>query len=63
METFIVRIWTPSAELQREISARELQGSVEHVSSKENDHFRTSDELIAILRTALEPRTTPAEPP
>jgi hypothetical protein len=62
VETFIVRLWTPSPDLVREVS-RELQGSVEHVSSKQNDHFRTSGELLAILRTALESREGPPDQP
>jgi hypothetical protein len=60
VETFIVRVWTPSADLVGE-APRELQGSIEQVSSKQNDHFRTSEELLAILRTALEARKEPPD--
>ena len=63
METFIVRLWTPSPELLDEVSTRELRGNVEHVPSKQSEHFRTSDELLAILRAVLEPGGPPADPP
>jgi hypothetical protein len=56
VETFIVRLWTPSPERADEVVAPELHGSLEHVGSKLSDAFRTSDELLELLRAALEPR-------
>jgi hypothetical protein len=50
VETFIVRVWAPSPELAAEISSRELHGNVEHVSSKQQLSFRSTDDLIEILR-------------
>lgn len=55
VETFIVRIWTPSPDLAAEITTPELHGNVEHVRSKRSNRFRTSEDLVEFLRVALEP--------
>jgi hypothetical protein len=52
VETFIVRVWTPSPELAHEIPAGELHGSIEHVRSRESTQFQTGDHLLEILRLA-----------
>jgi hypothetical protein len=57
VETFIVRVWTPSPELAREISSSELHGNVEHVASKRQLPFRSTDDLLENLRR------TPGEAP
>jgi hypothetical protein len=50
VETFIVRVWTPSPELAHEISSPELKGDVEHVRSRKRSHFRSTSDLVDILR-------------
>jgi hypothetical protein len=50
VETFIVRVWTPAPKLAAEISSRELRGNVEHLPSKQQLTFRSTDDLIEILR-------------
>jgi hypothetical protein len=55
VETFIVRLWTPSPERADEIDSPELHGNLENVRSKRSDAFRTSEELLALLKAALEP--------
>ncbi len=54
METFIVRLWAPSPDLAEEISPGELHGSVEHVGSKDSRPFTNGDDLLEILRIALD---------
>jgi hypothetical protein len=62
VETFIVRLWTPSPELADEIAADELHGSVEHVRSRESSPFRNGDDLLELLKVALGPhRAVPPE--
>lgn len=58
METFIVRVWAPSPTLAAEVSSEELRGNVEHVASKQSLAFRSTDDLIEILRRARD-----SEPP
>ncbi|MBA3434482.1 MAG: hypothetical protein H0U08_10360 [Actinobacteria bacterium] len=53
METFIVRVWTPSPDLANESSAGELHGSIEHIRSRESGQFHTGGHLLEILRGAL----------
>jgi hypothetical protein len=60
VETFIVRLWTPSPELADEIPVGELHGSVEHLGSKDSRRFRNGDDLLDILRIALGPRVPDA---
>ena len=55
METFVVRIWMPSPELTEEVPPDELRGHVEHIGSSERTQFRNADDLLEILRAALEP--------
>ena len=61
METFIVRVWAPSPELAAEVTSRELHGNVEHVSSKQKLPFRSTDDLIEILRGRPDDDTTSLE--
>jgi hypothetical protein len=60
METFVVRIWTPSPELAREASAAVLRGTVEHVGTKAQTQFRTGSDLLEILTASLEAHLTAA---
>ena len=53
MRTFIVRIWIPSPERARELSAVELRGKIEQIGSTEHLPFRSSEELVSLLRDAL----------
>lgn len=53
METFIVRVWTPSPELADEIARDELRGMVERVGSKEQFQFGSAGDLLEIVRSAL----------
>ncbi len=53
METFIVRIWTPSPELTDEISKGDFRGSVEHAGSSDSVQFRTAEDLVRVLKTAI----------
>lgn len=55
METFIVRLWAPAPELAQEISPSELHGSVERVGWKDARRFRNGDDLLEILKAALDP--------
>jgi hypothetical protein len=55
VETFIVRVWTPSQDLADEIAPGELRGNVEHVGSQQQAQFRTAGDLLEILRAVLEP--------
>ncbi len=55
METFIVRLWAPAPELAQELSPSELHGSVERVGSKDTRRFRNGDDLLQILKSALDP--------
>lgn len=59
METFIVRVWTPSQDLAHEISSSELHGSVEHIGSKDPVPFQNAGDLLEILSAVL--RTAPEE--
>jgi hypothetical protein len=54
VETFIVRVWTPSPDLAHEISSPELHGDVEHVRSKRRARFRTTNDLVELLRALAE---------
>ena len=63
METFIVRLWEPSPDLADEISTGQLHGSVEHVGSKDSRRFTNGDDLLEILRLALDPRAEGTERP
>ncbi len=49
METFIVRLWAPAPDLAQEISPGGLQGSVEHVGSKDTRRFENGPDLLEIL--------------
>ena len=53
METFIVRIWTPSPELTDEVSKGDFRGSVEHAGSSDSVQFRTAEDLVRVLKAAL----------
>ena len=53
METFIVRVWTPSPELADEVARDELRGMVERVGSKEQFQFGNAGDLLEIVRSAL----------
>jgi hypothetical protein len=55
VETFIVRLWTPSPDLVDEVPENELQGSVDHLRARESYRFQTGDGLLEILRIALDP--------
>jgi hypothetical protein len=55
VETFIVRVWTPSPELAHEVSSSELRGDVEHVGSRKRSHFCSTSDLVEILRAAAKP--------
>jgi hypothetical protein len=57
VETFIVRVWTPSQDLAHEISSPELHGSVEHIGTKDQRQFRNAGDLLEILSAVL--RTEP----
>ena len=48
MDTFVVRVWGPLAEEEKETG---LRGVVEHVASGWSDRFRSADELVSFLRT------------
>ena len=55
METFIVRVWTPSPELAHEVSSTELHGDVEQVRSRRRWQFRSTSDLVEILRAVASP--------
>lgn len=60
METFIVRLWTPSPDLADDPAEGELHGSVEHIRARESYRFQSGDGLLEILRLALDaPREGP----
>jgi hypothetical protein len=59
METFVLRVWTPSqaeAELEGGAGQRGLHGFLEHVTSGRRDAFHTSAELVALVEAALRSR-------
>ena len=62
METFIVRVWTPSPDLAHEIAPGDLRGNVEHVGSRAQAQFRDADDLLEILRRVLEPAEEASHP-
>jgi hypothetical protein len=47
MDTFVVRVWGPLADVGEETS---LRGVVEHIASGRSDRFRSVDELVSFLR-------------
>lgn len=53
METFVVRVWTPSPDLTAEISQIELRGTVERVGTNEQSQFHTGSELLEILAAMI----------
>ena len=53
METFIVRVWVPAVGPDHADTIG-LHGSVEHAGSRRLAHFRTPEELLAILDDAVE---------
>jgi hypothetical protein len=55
VETFIVRVWTPSPELAHEVTSPELHGDVEHVRSRTRLHFHSTNELVELLRAVARP--------
>jgi hypothetical protein len=55
VETFIVRVWTPSAKLAHEVTSPELHGDVEHVRSRKRSHFHSTSELVELLRAVARP--------
>jgi hypothetical protein len=63
VETFIVRVWTPSPDLADEIPTPELHGNVEHVGTRRSSAFRTSEELVELLKAVLEPGDDPLPRP
>lgn len=54
METFIVRVWTPSPELGGEVASDELRGVVERVGSKEQLQFGSASDLLDIMSSAVQ---------
>jgi hypothetical protein len=53
VETFVVRVWTPAQALADEVPLGELHGIVERVGSDQRRQaFRSSQELLEILRSA-----------
>jgi hypothetical protein len=57
METFVLRVWTPSpeeAELEGGAAQRGLHGFLEHVGSDRREAFHTAGELIALVESAVE---------
>jgi hypothetical protein len=61
VETFIVRVWTPSPALAHEVSSPELHGDVEHVRSRQRTQFRCASDLVEILRAVVEPAGAPSQ--
>jgi hypothetical protein len=55
VETFIVRLWSPSPDLVDEVADDELHGSVDHLRARQSYRFQTGDGLVEILRLALDP--------
>ena len=56
METFVLRVWTPSreeAESEGGASPRGLHGFLEHVGSDRREAFHTRAELIALIESAV----------
>jgi hypothetical protein len=47
MDTFVVRVWGPLADVGEETSIR---GVVEHIASGRSDRFRTAEELVSFLQ-------------
>jgi hypothetical protein len=58
VKTFVVRIWTPDAELS-DTAPGGLHGSVERIRSPEPAQFRSGEELLEILRQAIEGEAQP----
>ena len=52
METFVIRVWTPSDRAE-DPERLDLRGLVEHVGSGESEAFREAGELIAFLNARL----------
>lgn len=54
METFVVRVWTSVDATSASAQPAELLGLAEHIGSKRESSFRDADELLALIRAALE---------
>jgi len=54
VQTFVVRVWTPSSREGEPAPPEGLRGVVERVGLDLQMPFRSPDELLEILRSAME---------